>query len=57
MSKKDEENGTIPGVHVHPKKYSSSGGLADWGPLLEWAGGLFKALWKQIQRLWSKQKK
>jgi len=46
MPKKDESAKPYrPGVVVHPKKYSNSGGMADWGPLLEWFGGLFKKLW------------
>lgn len=58
MNKKEaEEKGYIPGVHVHPKKYSSSGGLADWGPLLTWFGGLFKQLVQWLRALWGKHKR
>ncbi|CAJ1229084.1 hypothetical protein LZY01_06230 [Levilactobacillus zymae] len=39
-----------PGPVVHPKKYSSSGGLADWGPLLKWFGDSFRALWRKIKK-------
>ncbi|MFC6205972.1 MULTISPECIES: hypothetical protein [Levilactobacillus] len=39
-----------PGPHVHPKKYSSSGGLADWGPLLTWFGDVFKKLWQKLKK-------
>lgn len=36
MAKKDETDPYYhPGPHVHPKKYSSSGGLADWGAVVE----------------------
>jgi len=54
--REDEEKGYIPGVHVHPKKYSSSGGIADWGPLLTWFTGLLKSLWTWLKGLWSKHK-
>lgn len=39
-----------PGVDVHPKKYSSSGGIADWGPLLEWFSGICRRLWHRIHK-------
>lgn len=51
MSKKEDSDKVyIPGPHIHPKKYSSSGGLADWGPLLTWFSGLCKSLWHKIRK-------
>lgn len=48
--KKTDEKVYKPGPHVHPKKYSSSGGLADWGPLLHWFSDIFKNLWRKIKK-------
>ncbi|HIW71976.1 MAG TPA: hypothetical protein H9875_05035 [Candidatus Levilactobacillus faecigallinarum] len=39
-----------PGVKIHPKVEPSSGGLADWGPLLAWATGGIKRLWKKLKK-------
>lgn len=51
MAKKDETDPYYhPGPHVHPKKYSSSGGLADWGPLLSWFSDGIKKLWHRFKK-------
>ncbi|WP_208908933.1 hypothetical protein [Levilactobacillus yiduensis] len=51
MSKnEDRDKVYVPGVHVHPKKYSSSGGMADWGPVLHWFGDILKNLWHKIRK-------
>ncbi|KRK93987.1 hypothetical protein FD25_GL001316 [Levilactobacillus acidifarinae DSM 19394] len=39
-----------PGPIVHPKKYSSSGGLANWGPILKWFGDSLQQLWHKIRK-------
>ncbi|WP_367294163.1 hypothetical protein [Levilactobacillus brevis] len=51
MAKKDETDPYYhPGPHVLPKKYSSSGGLADWGPLLSWFSDGIKKLWHRFKK-------
>ncbi|GEO67630.1 hypothetical protein [Levilactobacillus spicheri] len=39
-----------PGPEVHPKKYSSSGGLASWGPLMALFASGCKKLWRRIKK-------
>lgn len=39
-----------PGIEVHPKKYSSSGGLADWGPIFGWFKDSLKQLWHHFKK-------